>query len=179
MAFLRKERHWESGFAPMWDLKKKKKKKLLRNYTNISVNSMPHAIMQPCWFYFCTVIVCLEMVNNGIDLAWDRHTHTPTPRPWILIHTNTTEGAAAFWVRGHSGENAVCGTCQETKAKRRDTFRYKALADWLTNYIQAWINCLYMWKWKIITVSFIFPAHFYDKFDAGFILGIITSNTSS
>lgn len=43
------------------------------------------------------------------------------------IRTDTTEGAAAFGVRGHGGEHAVCGACQDKKKQGKSRFREKAV----------------------------------------------------
>lgn len=52
---------------------------------------------QPCWLYLCIFKQFFFMSDHWIG------------------HTNTTERTAAFRVRWHGGQNAVCGTCQEKK----------------------------------------------------------------
>lgn len=74
----------------------------LKSWTNtagiISVNSFPTVHcgyhIEPVWF---------DMTGNFLKASG------------VIIHTNTTEGTAAFGVGGHCGENAVRGTCQEKR----------------------------------------------------------------
>lgn len=54
---------------------------------------------------------CVWSLTTLTERNFNKHFHSK--------HTNTTERAAAFRVRRHSGENAVCGTCQETKTTKQ------------------------------------------------------------